>query len=215
MKLVMLGPPGSGKGTYASRLSPILKVPQITTGFIFREEIKKETELGRIAEEYSKKGLLVPDNIVMEVVKERLKEPDTKNGFIFDGFPRTINQAEELEKIIKIDKVINIVIPDEIVIKRLTSRRQCSKCGEIFNLLFLKTKKEGICDRCDGSLYQREDDKLEVIKERLTVYKKQTQPLINYYKKKKLIIDIVNDDIETPPEVVVEKILNALKVKHS
>jgi adenylate kinase len=213
MKLIMLGPPGSGKGTYASRLSPILKVPQITTGFIFREEIKKGTKLGKMADEYLRKGLLVPDNTVMEIVKERLKEPDTKKGFIFDGFPRTINQAEEFERISKIDKVVNIVVSDEIIIKRLTSRRQCSKCGEIYNLLFLKPEKEGVCDKCGGSLYQREDDTVKVIKERLIVYKNQTEPLISYYKKKNLLIDVVNENIDIPPEIVVDRILKALNFK--
>ena len=209
----MLGPPGSGKGTYASRLSPTLGIPHISTGDIFREEIKKGTELGAIAESYLKDGQLVPDNIVMDVVKERLKREDARKGFIFDGFPRTIEQADSFEKISKIDKVINIVVSDEIVIKRLSSRRQCSKCGAIYNILFLKTKKEGVCDKCGGSIYQRKDDTIEVIKERLEVYKKQTQPLINYYKKKNLLVDIVNEKIDIPPEVVIDRILNVLNIK--
>ena len=213
MRIILLGPPGSGKGTYASRLSPILGIPHISTGDIFREEIKNKTELGRLTENYLKHGILVPDKIVMDVVRKRLERTDAKKGFIFDGFPRTINQADELENISKIDKVINIVVSDDIVIKRLSARRQCSKCGEIYNILFLKSKKEGICDRCGGHLFQRKDDAPEVIKERLEVYKKQTEPLISYYKKRKLLTDVVNEKIDIPPEIIIDRILNVLNIK--
>ena len=213
MRIILLGPPGSGKGTYASRLSPILGIPHISTGDIFREEIKNKTELGRLTENYLKNGILVPDKIVMDVVRKRLERTDAKKGFIFDGFPRTINQADELENISKIDKVINIVVSDDIVIKRLSARRQCSKCGEIYNILFLKSKKEGICDRCGGHLFQRKDDAPEVIKERLEVYKKQTEPLISYYKKRKLLTDVVNEKIDIPPEIIIDRILNVLNIK--
>lgn len=209
MKIILLGPPGSGKGTYASRLSPILKIPHISTGDIFRKEIKEQTELGKIVKEIVKSGELVPNDIVVEIVKKRLNQDDTKNGFILDGFPRTLKQAEELGRIAKIDVVINLVVPEDIIIKRLSSRRVCKKCGTIFNILTLKPKQEGICDNCGGELYQRKDDMPEVIKDRIKVYEKQTEPLINFYKD--ILRNVTCDRIDIPPEVMVNKILKALK----
>jgi len=211
LKLVLLGPPGSGKGTYAQRIGPKLGIPHISTGDMFRENIKNKTELGKKAKEYIDKGELVPDEITIEMLKQRLEQDDAKNGFILDGFPRTTTQAEALDKITKIDAVINLVVPDEVVIARLSSRRQCKKCGKIYNVLFLKPKKEGVCDVCGGELYQREDDKPEVIKERLKVYTKNTAPLIEYYKKKGVIIDIECKSVDVPPEIMVEKIMKALE----
>jgi adenylate kinase len=213
MKLIIIGPQGSGKGTYASRLSIIFGIPHISTGDIFRENIAKKTELGKKVEKILKDGMLVPDDIVLEVVKERLKKPDCKKGFIFDGFPRTLGQAEGLERIIKLDHVINLVVPDWILIKRLSLRVTCEKCGEIYNLGYLKPKVEGVCDKCGGKLIQRQDETPEAIKMRLREYEEKTKPLIDYYKNKGILLNVSNDKIETPPEIVVDKILSALGVK--
>jgi adenylate kinase len=206
MKMILLGPPGAGKGTYASRLATILKLPHISSGDIVRDEIKTQTELGNAIREYSDKGELVPDEIIIRLLTKRLRKPDSERGFILDGFPRTKKQAEALNKISKIDLVINLNVPDEIIIKRLSNRLTCKKCGTIYNKLTLKPKKDNICDKCGGKLYQRKDDKPKVIQERLNVYRKKTEPLIEYYKKKHLLKDVNCDDLMTPPEVIVEKI---------
>ena len=211
MKIVMLGPPGAGKGTYASRLTVKLGVPHISTGDMVRDEIKKQTELGRRIKEYSDRGALVPDEIIIKLLAERLKKPDCDGGFILDGFPRTIRQAEALEKIAKIDLVINLNVPDEIIITRLSNRLICRECGAIYNLLTLKPKRDRICDKCGGPLYQREDDRPEVIKERLDVYRRQTEPLIEYYERKGLLRNVSCNDLMTPPEVIVEKIIEIIK----
>jgi len=204
--MILLGPPGAGKGTYASRLTPILETPHISTGDIVRDEIKAQTELGKTIREYSDKGELVPDEIIIKLLAKTLRKPDYERGFILDGFPRTIKQAEALDKISKIDLVINLNVPDEIIIKRLSNRLTCKKCGTIYNKLTLKPKKDNICDKCGGQLYQREDDKPEVIQERLNVYRKKTEPLIEYYRKKNLLKNVHCNDLMTPPEVIVEKI---------
>ena len=206
MKMILLGPPGAGKGTYASRLTAILGIPHISTGDIVRDEIKAQTELGNTIREYSDKGELVPDEIIIRLLTKRLRKPDSETGFILDGFPRTKKQAEALNKISKIDLVINLNVPDDIIIKRLSNRLTCKKCGTIYNKLTLKPKRNNICDECGGKLYQREDDKPEVIQERLNVYRKKTEPLIEYYKKKHLLKNVNCDDLMTPPEVIVEKI---------
>lgn len=207
----MLGPQGSGKGTYSSRLSPILGIPQISSGDIMREEIAKESPLGIKVKEYMDKGILVPDDIVIQIIKDRLKKPDCEKGFIFDGFPRTLNQARELEKITKIDVVIYLDVPEWILLKRLGSRVSCEKCKEIYNLINIKPKREGICDKCGGRLIQREDETPEAIKKRLKEYEENTQPLIDYYKSKGILKTVKCYKFETPPEEKVEEIAAILR----
>jgi adenylate kinase len=210
MRIVMLGAPGAGKGTYASRLQSILNTPHISTGDIVREEIIAQTKLSRKIKEYSDKGELVPDKIIIQLLANRLKKPDTERGFILDGFPRTIPQAKALDRITKVDVAVNLNVPDEIIITRLSNRVTCRKCGAIYNLLTLKPKKEGVCDSCGGELFKRHDDQPDVIQERLNVYREKTQPLIDYYKKKSILGDVHCDDLMTPPEVIIEKILKII-----
>jgi adenylate kinase len=188
-----------------------LQVAGIATGDIFRDEIKRNSELGQKVAGYVKSGGLVPDEVVIEILKKRINEPDSKNGFILDGFPRTIEQAKALEKITRIDAIIRLIVPEWIIVERLSKRWICRNCGQVYNLRYLRPKVEGICDKCGGPLYQREDDKPEVVRERLRVYEKQTQPLVEFYKGKVPILNIENKQIEAPPEEIVEKILKELK----
>ncbi|UCF59281.1 MAG: adenylate kinase [Candidatus Bathyarchaeota archaeon] len=209
MKLVIFGPPGSGKGTYASRLKSKLDIVTISTGDIFREAIKQDTELGKKIKKYLDSGQLVPDETVIKVVRNRITRPDCKRGFILDGFPRTVEQAKALGETVKIDAIINLLIPEQIIIERLSNRRTCKNCGEIYNLKTLKPKKEGICDKCGGPLIQRKDDTISVIKERFQVFEKQTRPLIKHYKNKTPLVNMVCNRL--PPEDVIEQILRELK----
>jgi len=212
VNIIIFGPPGSGKGTYASRLKEKLNVEVIATGDLFREMIKLDTPLGRRVKEYLERGLLVPDNITLEVLKENLAKIPKGKGFILDGYPRTIWQAQALDEIAKIDAVIHLVVPDWIIVERLSSRRICQNCGAIYNLLFLKPKNDMICDKCGGPLYQRQDDTPEVIRKRIEVYEEQTQPLLDYYRGKGVpFVEAKCEKLETPPEVVVEEILKGLK----
>lgn len=211
MKLILFGPPGSGKGTYASILERRLGIPKINTGDIFREIIKRKSKLSRKVASYVLSGKLVPDEITVQVLKERIVKKDCKDGFILDGYPRTIKQAEELEKISKIDAVINLVVPMEVIVKRLSGRLICPKCNAIYHKIFLKPKEDEICDKCKVKLIQREDDKPRVIRERLEVYKKQSKPLIKYYKEKLPFANVRCNKVDIPPEVVVERIILALK----
>lgn len=218
MRFIFLGPPGVGKGTYASRVAPILGIAHISTGDIFREEVKKETELGKKVKPYLESGQLVPDEIVIGVLEKRISQEDCKKGFILDGFPRTLKQAEELDKITKIDAVINIVLDEDLLVKKISARRICRNCGKIYNIADIRKgeihlppilpKKDGICDDCGGELYQREDDKEETVRERLRVYHEQTAPLIEYYKSKGLLRDV---QVIGGPEKMVPIILEILK----
>jgi len=197
--LIFLGAPGVGKGTGASGLIEREPLVHISTGDILRAEIKNGTELGKNASVLMEKGKLVPDEIVAGMVKSRLQQPDCQNGFILDGFPRTIRQAELLEEALegigkKIDAVIYFDISDDILLKRLTARVSCKQCGKIYNKLFLPPKKENTCDDCGVELFQRPDDSLETAKDRLKVFYKSTQPLINYYKEKNLLTSITEID---------------------
>ncbi len=198
MNIVLVGPPGVGKGTVAAKLSKKLGIPHIATGDMLRENAAQKTELGLKAKSYMDRGLLVPDQVVIDMVKERIKRNDCKKGFILDGFPRTINQAEEIGKVAKVDKAINIQADDRTIVERLSRRRVCGKCGFIYHLDFIKPNREGFCDKCSGSLYQREDDKPNAIKERLKVYREKTEPLIGHYNKKGILIDV--DGSGTPEE---------------
>lgn len=211
MRMVILGPPGSGKGTYASRLTSILGVPHISTGDLVREEIKSQTEIGKRIKDYVDRGELVPDEIIIDLLVRRLRKPDAERGFILDGFPRTVGQAEFLGKNFKIDLVINLNVSDEVIVQRLSNRLTCRRCGAIYNRITLKPKVDEICDICGGELYQREDDKPEVIRERLAVYKRSTEPLIRYYREKGILRDVYCNDLITPPEVIVKRILEIVE----
>ncbi len=194
MRIVLLGGPGSGKGTQAKKLTEKYRIPQISTGDIFRAAVKEGTPMGLKAKEYMDKGELVPDSVVVGVVEERLAKPDLNAGFMLDGFPRTLPQAEALDKIMQkmgkgIDHAILVDVPDEELMKRLTGRRTCrnSDCGKMYHVMFNPPKKEGVCDACGSELYQRADDSEATIRERLNVYAEQTAPLIDYYNKKGLL----------------------------
>ncbi len=193
---VFLGPPGAGKGSLAVKVAEDYKIPHISTGDIFRANIKAQTPLGVKVKAIIDSGSLVSDELTFELVKDRLAQDDCKNGYILDGFPRTIPQAEMLEGLVADVKVVNFEIQDEIVIRRLSTRRVCKSCGANFNMLTLPPKVEGICDKCGGELYQRDDDKQESIMHRMDVYREQTEPLINFYKNKGKITNL-DASIET------------------
>lgn len=194
MRIVLLGGPGSGKGTQAKKLTETCKIPQISTGDIFRAALKEGTPMGLKAKGYMDKGELVPDDVVVGVVEERLVKPDVEKGYMLDGFPRTIPQAEALDKLLggknqSLDHAVLVDVPDEELLKRLTGRRTCrnSDCGKMYHVMFNPPKKEGICDACGSELYQRDDDSEATCRERLNVYAEQTAPLVDYYDKKGLL----------------------------
>lgn len=197
MRIILLGKPGGGKGTQAKMLTERLGIPQISTGDILREAVKRQTPLGIEAKKFMDAGLLVPDCLIKDLIKERLSQEDTKDGFIFDGFPRNLAQAHDLEEIsddlgFSIDKVVYIDVPTEKIVRRLSGRRTCS-CGAVYHVESNPPKGEGICDVCGGTLYQRDDDKEDVIKARIEQYENQTKPLIDHYDEKGILVTIDGD----------------------
>lgn len=195
MKIIMLGAPGAGKGTQAKMIAAKYGIPHISTGDIFRANIKNGTELGAKAKEYMDKGLLVPDELVVDLVIDRFKEPDCAKGYVLDGFPRTIPQAEALDKALtaigeSVDYAINVEVPDENIVRRMGGRRACVGCGATYHIVYSPTKVEGKCDTCGGDLIIRDDDKPETVQNRLAVYHEQTQPLIDYYSKKGVLAEV-------------------------
>jgi adenylate kinase len=215
MRLVLLGAPGAGKGTQADVLKEKFGIPHISTGDIFRSNIKNNTELGKKAKEYIDKGLLVPDEVTVNIVKSRIQEEDCKEGFILDGFPRTIPQAEFLDKIlselkITLDYVLNIHVPDESLVNRLSGRRVCQGCGKSYHVIYNPPSKENTCGECGGNIIQRDDDKEETVLNRLKTYHQQTAPLIEYYKNQgKLVTAIGQEEIED----TTKEVMKALGVK--
>lgn len=195
MKIIMLGAPGAGKGTQAKKIAEKYSIPHISTGDIFRANIKNGTELGKKAKTYMDQGLLVPDELVVDLVVDRLKQADCENGCVLDGFPRTIPQAEALDKALEaagqsVDYAINVEVPDENIVNRMSGRRACVSCGATYHIVYAPTKVENICDACQGELLLRDDDKPETVQKRLNVYHEQTQPLIDYYTKKNILVEV-------------------------
>ena len=195
MKIIMLGAPGAGKGTQAKKIADRYQIPHISTGDIFRANIKEGTELGRKAKSYMDQGLLVPDELTLELIMDRFQNPDCANGYVLDGFPRTIPQAEALTAALEengdsIDYAINVEVPDENIITRMSGRRACLACGATYHVVYAPTKEEGVCDRCGEKLVLRDDDKPETVKKRLDVYHSQTQPLIDYYTKQGKLAEV-------------------------
>ena len=195
MKIIMLGAPGAGKGTQAKKIAAQYSIPHISTGDIFRANIKNNTELGQKAKTYMDKGELVPDSLVVDLIMDRFKEADCANGYVLDGFPRTIPQAEALDNALKangekVDFAINVEVPDENIINRMSGRRACVGCGATYHIQFNPTKVEGVCDACGEKLILRDDDKPETVKNRLSVYHEQTQPLIDYYNKAGVLAEV-------------------------
>ena len=214
MKIIMLGAPGAGKGTQAKKIAEVCKIPHISTGDIFRANIKNGTELGAKAKTYMDKGLLVPDELVCDLVVDRIQQDDCKNGFILDGFPRTIPQAEALKAALtaieeKMEYAIDIDVPDENIINRMAGRRACVGCGATYHVEFNPTKVEGVCDVCGEKLILRDDDKPETVKKRLDVYHELTQPLIDFYKKEGILVTV---DGTQSMDKVFEDILKVLGV---
>ena len=195
MRIILLGPPAAGKGTQAEKLSERFDIPSISTGSMIRNEIAKGTELGKKAEQLINGGNLLPDDVIISMVETRIKEDDCKNGFILDGFPRTVAQAEAAESIgIKVDKVISIDVPDSEIVKRISGRRICENCKAGYHTVYDKPTKDGVCDKCGGKLICRDDDTEETVKVRLKVYHEKTEPLIDYYSKKNLLITVVGQE---------------------
>ena len=212
MKIIMLGAPGAGKGTQAKMIADKYKVPHVSTGDIFRANIKNGTELGKEAKQYMDKGLLVPDELTVKILLDRVAQSDCENGYVLDGFPRTIPQAEVLDKALtelgdKIDYAIDVNVPDENIIKRMSGRRACLACGATYHIEHIPPKKEGVCDRCGEALVLRDDDKEETVKNRLNVYHEQTQPLIEYYTGKGILKEV---DGTVPMQQVFEAITDIL-----
>ena len=192
MNLILFGPPGAGKGTQSKKLEAFYRIPQISTGDMLRSARAAKTKLGLEADQYMSAGKLVPDEVIIGLIEDRLKDTDCDRGFILDGFPRTLPQARSLQETLdkqtrRLDRVVNIEVDEEDLVKRLTGRRQCEKCHQMYHVTLAPSKKEGVCDRCGGKLFQRDDDKEETIRARLKVYREQTEPLIDHYRKAGLL----------------------------
>ncbi len=208
MRIIMLGAPGAGKGTQAKKITSRYSIPHISTGDIFRANIKNGTELGKKAKTYMDQGLLVPDELVVDLVVDRVSQDDCENGYVLDGFPRTIPQAEALDEALtemgqSIDYAINVEVPDENIVQRMSGRRACVNCGATYHIVYAPTKKENVCDTCAGELILRDDDKPETVQKRLNVYHEQTQPLIDYYTEK-------NKLVEVDGTIDIEKVFDAI-----
>jgi adenylate kinase len=212
VRIVLVGPPGAGKGTQAQFIASHLSIPKISTGDIFRVNVSQGTELGREAKAYMDRGDLVPDSVTIAMVRDRLAEGDTRDGFLLDGFPRTLTQAKALDETLddmgtKLDVVLELVVDDDEVVRRLSGRRTCRVCGRVWHLDFDPPTREGICDQCGGELFQRDDDREETVRHRLEVYAEQTAPLIDFYADKSIIVGL---DATGPVEDVTDRAINAL-----
>ncbi len=212
MRIVLVGPPGAGKGTQAQFIASHLSIPKISTGDIFRVNVSQGTELGREAKAYMDRGDLVPDSVTIAMVRDRLAEGDTRDGFLLDGFPRTLTQAKALDETLddmgtKLDVVLELVVDDDEVVRRLSGRRTCRVCGRVWHLDFDPPTREGICDQCGGELFQRDDDREETVRHRLEVYAEQTAPLIDFYADKSILVGL---DATGPVEDVTDRAINAL-----
>ncbi|HEY3201243.1 MAG TPA: adenylate kinase [Actinomycetes bacterium] len=212
MRIVLVGPPGAGKGTQAQFIASHLSIPKISTGDIFRVNVSQGTELGREAKAYMDRGDLVPDSVTIAMVRDRLAEGDTRDGFLLDGFPRTLTQAKALDETLddmgtKLDVVLELVVDDDEVVRRLSGRRTCRVCGRVWHLDFDPPIREGICDQCGGELFQRDDDREETVRHRLEVYAEQTAPLIDFYADKSILVGL---DATGPVEDVTDRAINAL-----
>ena len=190
MKLVIFGPPSAGKGTQAQKLSKQYRIPQVATGDLLRKAVADKTPLGLKIKSYLDQGKLGPDEVIVQLIKERVAKPDCKNGFILDGFPRTMGQAKELERMSDIDLVLSIVVDFEVLVERAVGRRTCPKCSAVYHIKFNPPMNEGICEKCGSKLAQRDDDKEDTVRNRLKVYQEQTAPLVEYYREKGMLVDI-------------------------
>lgn len=206
MKITIMGPPGGGKGTQAEILSDKLSIPHISTGAIIRSAIREKTELGKAAEDYIANGQLVPDKLVIDMVSKRLSEKDCENGYILDGFPRTLPQADAMDEIgIELDYALNLLVSDEVIVDRLGGRRECKACAAPYHVKFNPPEKEGVCDKCGGVLITRADDVPDTIRQRLSVYHSETEPLVEFYKKKDVLVNVTGrDSIEDTTDAVLE-----------